>query len=235
MFRRDDAFGMAAGSNAWRPQQKPTARDACAYIDLLMFQCLTYRSCKRSIRRCERSLRCSISPIWFSRAPFFLPGGQRRPNLPALEHGMSGQGPRRSSTVSARLVRGGTAPEAPSPHSWLRRSARARPRAFPRTRMRSSLTLPQSPGARSTPSARPSSHAGTHSERNASSPPRQPLPHVNVLSRPDRPRLRPRRAQPSPRPRLSTGRRDSPRRAPRLLLERPKLTASMPCHDGPAR
>ena len=112
--------------------------------------------------------------IWFLRRP--SPAGpDADPTRPGLEHRVSGQGTRRSSIASARhracvhsarairLTHGARRPE--------RQTA-----GLPRTRMRSSLTLPQSPGARSIPSSRPSSRAGTHPSGTPRVQPKQPLP-----------------------------------------------------------
>jgi hypothetical protein len=89
-----------------------------------MFQCFTYASCERSIRRGERSFRCSI-PRAGSRGRRLPPRGRRPPNPPGLGHGMFGQNPCRSSIESARLERVHSAK--PCAQSW----PRARPRISP--------------------------------------------------------------------------------------------------------
>lgn len=115
------------------------------------------------------------------------------------------------------------------------RAARVRDRQSLRARRRSALTLPQSPGRDRHRLPSPIPSVKTHPNARPRGQPKQPL----------RPRQRtfqtsstkaPAATRPAdPRPRVSTRRRDSRRRAPHPLLERPRLTASMPCHAGPAR
>jgi hypothetical protein len=104
-----------------------------------MFQCLTHESCKRSIRRCERSFHCSI-PDRILEGAVSPPGLDADRTRPGLEYGMSGQGPRRLSIASARHRAACTAPEPCATPGGGGSSARPQ---VSRTRMRSSLTLPQ--------------------------------------------------------------------------------------------
>jgi hypothetical protein len=205
----------------------------CTYR-FLMFQCLTYRSCKRLLRRSDRSLRCSISRSC-PRGRRLPTGAQCRPNPPDLEHGMSGQGSRRSSIASARLERACTSARALHPRAWPRPPERETTVSPPGKDANLARAAAVSWGEIDT--ARPAQL--TCGDSLPSGTPRVSLNslcrRINVLSRPDRPippaATRPRR---SPYARVH-GRHGYSRRAPHPRARTPRLATRCPCPLRPAR
>jgi hypothetical protein len=221
---------MAAGPNPRAPRQKHTSWSSCAYIDFLIFQRLTHGACKRPIRRCRRTFRCSI-PGRILEAAVSASGldsdrtGQALntgclDRTPSLEH----RSTRHRATCTAPepfAPRMGEAARAPYRRSLNKNAKLAHAAAVSWGEI--DTALPAQFTCRDTSEQNSSSAAVTAFAVAPTCSPDQLNGTPAATRTADHAR------------RVSSGHRDFLRRAPRPRYANPRLDARCPCHVGPVR